>query len=156
LLILVYWGYRHFTALTPVQKIDRLLQAACDAVEAESILKLGDVLAFDFQAEGGVDRAAVIGQAQRFFAEAEELSAKPVHVTHEDSDPAPEAVEAEAIVVLRVNGRQTADGQRFSGIGGQGGDAFRVRFALRNGDWKIVHAARLRGATAEALLKEFQ
>jgi len=151
-----YWIYRAFLAPTPVERIGRLLERGRRAAEAESVIRLGDVFTMDYHDDSGVDRATMLGEAQQFFRETDQLSVRIARVMHEDEALGPEANQARAIVVLQVSGLAQPGAEKFSGIGGKGVDAFLVRFEKRNGDWKVAATRRLSATTPEELEAELR
>jgi hypothetical protein len=156
LLIVGIGVYRAYFMVTPVQQIERLVQRACRAAEAKSILKLSDVLMPDYRDDSGLDRAAVLGEIQQFFSETQNLTVKLVKVVHEKEDLAPTAETARAIVVVQVSGVQQPGGVRFSGIGDRGADAFLVRFAKNRGDWKVASTRQVNATDPTAMQKQLE
>lgn len=138
----------------PTEQIERLIQRGAEAAEAESVLRLSGVFAADYHDASGMDRAMLLGQAQRFFAETDELSVRIARVIHGDPDLADSAVEASAIVVLQVSG--ITNGERFVGITRTGGDAFQVGFRKRDGKWEVTSSRRLAGETPQELQRELE
>lgn len=153
--LLVGYGVRQrFFAPTPTQRIERLLTRAAKAAEAKSVLRLSDVFTSDYSDASGIDRAGMLGVAKQFFDEADGISVKLIRILHEDPKLPAEANEAKAIVVVQVNGKLHSDGNRFSGIGREGGDAFEVGFRQRDGEWKVASSRYLQGKSPEALMRE--
>jgi hypothetical protein len=146
--------YRGKTRPTAVEQIERHLQYAAQAVEKESIVKLSDVFTAEYRDDSGADLAFLLRQAQGFFHDSDEVSVELAGVIHDEPDPPRDAEKARAIVILRISGVTDPGGRRFSGLGGQGQDAFLVRFAKRGGDWKVASTRQLHGTSREELMRE--
>jgi hypothetical protein len=149
-------AHRMFFAPSETQRIERVLTGAAEAAEAESIIRLSDVFTFDYHDASGADRSVVLGHAQRFFGEADNIRAEIVRVLHQDPKLPRDATEARAIVIVRLSGIEKTGGEKFSGIAGPGGDAFDVRFRRGNGAWKVAQSRRLSGTNPQELMRELR
>lgn len=148
-----YGAWRHFWKASPTGQIERLLDRAAKAAEAESVLRLSDVFTAGYADATGADRAVVLAQANQFFDEAEDIRVSLPKIIHDDPTLPADAETARAVVLLLVEGKM-AGGEAFRGIGGGGGDAFELGFTKTGGEWKVSSSRRLAGTTAEELLQE--
>lgn len=147
---------RVFFAPTATERIEKLLESAADAAADESLFRLSDVFTLDYQDASGMDRSALMGMAQRFFAEADQIHVKIVRVMHENKDLPRDATEARAIVILQVSGEEVEGKEKFSGISSSGGEVFEVRFRQDRRVWKVSYSRHLREATPEGLMRELK
>lgn len=138
-------GYWYWLATRPSEtgRIDRQIEKAAHAVERGFIFQLKPMMAEDFGASGRLGRDEVLAQLMKTRMQMTDLRIEIVRTLHEDPELPPEAVSARAIVIVKTTGTDTASGQAFQGIAGQGADVFLLDLTKIDEEWLFQDADHL-------------
>ncbi|MFB3787863.1 MAG: hypothetical protein ACE15F_16005 [bacterium] len=133
------WFLLTFVLVSDEERIHRLIEKGCRGVESGSLFILGNLLATDYQHEGGMSRAEVLGGLRSLF---EDTTGRRVRVLRNEVKVEDGRAEAEITFLFSARSRiPNAVHQELLNQAGRDKSIVRVELVKDGRSWKITRTA---------------
>ena len=130
--LLTRWAWQHYF-ITDETRIKRLLATATTAVETGNLIKLENVIAYDYSDDFGFDKSTLIGGVRSFRAEYDAIF---IHLADLKITVEPDHTKSQAIFIAKVLAKSKGGAAQTE----IRADRYRLFFRKTDQGWKLIRA----------------
>ena len=132
LALVAWWVWQRYF-ITDETRVKRLLATATSAVEKGNLIKLADVIAYDYSDDFGFDKSTLIGGVRSFRSE---YNAIFIHLADLKITVEPDHVKSQAIFIAKVLAQPKGGGAQTE----VRAERYRLFFRKTDQGWKLIRA----------------